>query len=200
MEKYMNNLYEEFKKSGSNDFEIWLSKEQEIVRYYKAFIETLDFIPRRGVLEFNKGKYNSVVNNLSEGIGILVSEEKINDKKNTRSINGKVLIDKKDIILEYNKIRSNINFINFFITQFPTNKETINILADLSSNDKIIFIGAYGDLNDNDKEEKLINLYNLKQELQIYLGKNFYGEVVNTSNYYLATITPKYKYKKYIIN
>ena len=73
-------------------------------------------------------------------------------------------------------------------------------MADLSSNDKIIFVGAYGDLNDNDKEEKLRNLYNLKQELQIYLGKNFYGEVVNTSNYYLATITPKYKYKKYIIN
>lgn len=196
MKSYMDSLYEEYIESKNGRFEDWLIKEQEMIKYYEAFLETMDFIPRRGVVEFDKGKYNSLVNNLYEGIGILVSKEKIEEKKNTRCIDGKIIINKNDILLEYNNIKSNLNFINFFITQFPTNQDRISLLANLVLKNKSIFIGTYGNLKDIDKQDKLKKLYLLKQELQTYLGKNFEGEKIETSDYFFATITPKYKYKK----
>ena len=205
MEKYIDKLFDEYKEAKNkerfkfSDFDIWLDEKQQILKYYEQFLETMDFIPRRGVIELNKSKYDSVLPYTPmDTLGLLVSENNKGldvGKKKIIGIDGKIVVD-KNIELEYSKKKRTLDFINFYITQFPTDQQTIDLLANIALKNKHIFIGTYGNLNDKDYELKLRKLYDLKQELQIYLGKNIEGEVVKTSNYYMTAITPKYKCKK----
>ena len=82
MEKYIEKLYEEFiktqkiqitKKNKESSFERWLEEKKIILNYYGEFLETMDFIPRRGVMEFDKGIKDSVLTYIKkEYIGILL--------------------------------------------------------------------------------------------------------------------------------
>lgn len=208
MEKYMEILFEEFietqktqitKKNKDMLFERWLEEKKIILNYYGEFLQTLDFIPTRGVMEFDKGIKDSVLPYINKDyIGILLSEYTKNMKIDNKivGVNGKVLIENKNIFLEYNNKKRLLDFINFYITQFPIEDNTLNLLVNLISNNKNIFIGTYGNLNNADYSNKLKKLYDLKKEIEIYTGKNIDGEVTTTSNYYMACITPKLKYKK----
>lgn len=208
MEKYMEILFEEFietqktqitKKNKDMLFERWLEEKKIILNYYGEFLQTLDFIPTRGVMEFDKGIKDSVLPYINKDyIGILLSEYTKNMKIDNKivGVNGKVLIENKNIFLEYNNKKRLLDFINFYITQLPIEDNTLNLLVNLISNNKNIFIGTYGNLNDADYSNKLKKLYDLKKEIEIYTGKNIDGEVTTTSNYYMACITPKLKYKK----
>lgn len=208
MEKYIEKLYEEFiktqkiqitKKNKESSFERWLEEKKIILNYYGEFLETMDFIPRRGVMEFDKGIKDSVLTYIKkEYIGILLSEYTKNIKLDNKivGINGNLTIENKSIFLEYDNKKRLLDFINFYITQLPIEDSTLNLLINLISNNKNVFIGAYGNLNDADYDNKLKKLYDLKKEIEIYTGKNIDGEVTMTSNYYLACITPKLKYKK----
>lgn len=208
MEKYIEKLYEEFiktqkiqitKKNKESSFERWLEEKKIILNYYGEFLETMDFIPRRGVMEFDKGIKDSVLTYIKkEYIGILLSEYTKNIKLDNKivGINGNLTIENKSIFLEYDNKKRLLDFINFYITQLPIEDSTLNLLINLIKNNKNVFIGAYGNLNDADYDNKLKKLYDLKKEIEIYTGKNIDGEVTMTSNYYLACITPKLKYKK----
>lgn len=208
MEKYIEKLYEEFiktqkiqitKKNKESSFERWLEEKKIILNYYGEFLETMDFIPRRGVMEFDKGIKDSVLTYIKkEYIGILLSEYTKNIKLDNKivGVDGNLTIENKSIFLEYDNKKRLLDFINFYITQLPIEDSTLNLLINLIKNNKNVFIGAYGNLNDADYDNKLKKLYDLKKEIEIYTGKNIDGEVTMTSNYYLACITPKLKYKK----
>lgn len=207
MEKYENKLFREFletqkieitKKNQERLFKNWLEEKQHILNYYEQFLETMDFIPRRGVVELEKSNDDSVLLRTPfDTLGIAVSDYYKNEKidKKIVGVNGQVKVENKNVILNYNNKEKLLDFINFYITQFPCNQETIDLLIDIMLTGKHIFIGTYGNLNDKDYEIKLRKLYNLEKEIEIYTGKDICGEVVKTSDYYLAAITPKFKYK-----
>ena len=210
MSEYLEKLYQEFyeihkaevnEKNKRKLFYKWLEEKKNILRYYEEFLETMDFIPRRGVIELYKSGYDSILPYTSiDVLGILVSQYYdtyvFDREKRIVGVDGKILLDDKDVLLKYDNKRRKLDFINFYVTQFPIEQETINLLANISLKNKNIFIGTYGNLNDMDYELNLKKLYYLKEELKTYLGKNIEGEIVKTSDYYLAAITPKFKYKK----
>jgi len=209
MEKYKECLFQEFldtqkititKKNKDRLFDIWLEEKARILNLYEQFLETIDLMPRRGMVELGKSNYDSVLPHTPmDTLGIAVSDEYQNIEKDKRKIvgvNGQVIVEKNNVILNYNKKQRVLDFINFYITQFPTNQETIDLLIDIMLTGKHIFIGTYGRLDDKDYENKLRKLYNLEKEIEAYTGKDIYGEVVKTSEYYLAAITPKIKYKQ----
>lgn len=185
-------------------FEEWLREKQKIMCYYEQFIETMDFIPQRGVVEFNKNYYDSILPYLPlDSIGIAVSKEFKNlDKNNKRvvGVNGTISTQDKYAILKYNNKEKKLDFINNYITEFgtyPFDIEVIKILEKIININKNVFIGVCGNENDFDKDLKLNQLYYLKKDLEIYTGKYIESELVTTNNgYYMAAITPKLKYKK----
>lgn len=205
MDEYTKRLYDEFlctidpkyvtKKTDKILFERWLEEKQKILKYYVQILCDMDFIPSNGVIEFDKGIYDTSLTKLNKECNkILVSKfaKTVKNEKKLISVNGKVNIDKKDVYLEYNDFISDISQIKTYITQYPIHKETIEMLSNLNNIGKNIFIGTYGSLRDLDKDSKLKKLYDLKKELQLNLNKYFYGEVVYTDKYYLAAITQKY--------
>jgi hypothetical protein len=52
-------------------------------------------------------------------------------------------------------------------------------------------------LDDLDYKDKIKQLIELKKEIELYTNKSMEGDVINTSDYYMAVITPKFKYKKH---
>ena len=74
-------------------------------------------------------------------------------------LNGKVEIRNNDIILKYDNKERVLDFINTYITQFPANRETIDLLIDISLKGKNIFIGTYGNQRDKNMNCKLKELY-----------------------------------------
>ena len=209
MEKYEERLFKEFletqkieinKKNQDYLFKNWLEDKSRILNLYEQFLETMDFIPRRGVVELDKGNNDSVLlHTPTDSLGIIVSDNYAKQERIDKKIvgvSGQIKINKDNILLNYNKKERILDFINFYITQFPCNQDTIDTLIDIALKGKHIFIGTYGNLKDKNMNEKLRKLYDLKEEIEAFTGKNVQGEVVTTSRYYLAAITPKLKYKK----
>ena len=209
MEKYEEILYNEFlntpkveitKKNQDYLFSNWLYEKKEILPYYEEFLETMGMLPRRGIIEFDKSEIDSILPYIPyESIGIAVSDyykSKDFNRRKIVGIKGEVIVKNNDIVLKYNNKERVLDFINFYITHFPASRDTIDLLIDIATKDKKILIGTYGNLKDKDMEDKLKKLYDLKEEVQTFTGKNIEGEVVKTSRYYLAAITPKLKYKK----
>lgn len=209
MEKYEEILYNEFlstpkveitKKNKDYLFSNWLYEKKEILLYYEEFLESMNMFPRRGIVEFNKSEIDSILPYIPyDSIGIAVSDYYKSKEFNRRKIvgiKGEVIVKNDDIILKYNNKERVLDFINFYITHFPTNQDTIDLLIDIAIKGKNIFIGTYGNLKDKDMDDKLRRLYDLKEEIESFTGKNIEGEVVKTSRYYMAAITPKLKYKK----
>ena len=88
-----------------------------------------------------------------------------------------------------------ISDIRNYIAELPVNSDTLNNLVELINRDKNVFIGINGKIKDNNYQERLNQLYELKQELSLNLNKYFVGEVIETEDYYFSAITPKLKYK-----
>lgn len=208
MNKYKEKLFKDFIKTtdkkvphGINDslFDHWLYEQWEIIKYYEPFLITMGLIPSRGVLEFDKGPVDTILQCASnDTLGICLSDFYRQPERHEKiaCLNGKVEIRNNDIILKYDNKERVLDFINTYITQFPASRETIDLLIDISLKGKNIFIGAYGNQTDKNMNRKLKELYDLKQEIEAFTGKSVEGEVVKTSRYYMAAITPKLKYKK----
>ena len=205
MDKYIKKLYDEFlctidpkyitKKTDKILFERWLGTKQEILKYYVQLLDDMDFIPSKGVVEFDKGIYDTALKYINKEYNkILVSKfaKTVKNEKKLIAVDGELSVDKNDVYLEYNNNMNVISSIRSYITQYPVNEETINKMCELNDSGKNIFIGTYGSLTDLDKDFKLKKLYDLKRELQLNLNKYFYGDVVYTGKYYLAAITPKF--------
>ena len=209
MEKYEERLFKEFlktqkieitKKNQDHLFKNWLYEKEKILPYYEEFLESMGMLPRRGVIEFDKSEIDSILPYIPyDSIGIAVSEyykDKDFNRRKIVGVNGRVEIKNNDIILKYNNKERILDFINSYVTQIPIDFCLGDLLIDLVAENKNVFIGTYGNLKDNDIEIKLKDLYSIKEEIEAFTGKNIEGEVVKTSNYYLAAITPKLKYKK----
>lgn len=205
MNEYIKKLENELSDSRKLDnlkvkkynlnFENWISEKKKILSLYAQFLKTMDLIPDRGIIEFDKGYLDSVLpfySDESKKIMITKYIQSIKNKKNFVAINGDITVD-KNVIIQYGNFIHELDFINFYITQLPISDETLNLLIDIGNAGKNIFIGTYGNLKDQDKDKKLKKLYDIKNDLCIYLNRNVEGEIVYTKDYYLAAITPKYK-------
>lgn len=208
MDEYTKKLYDEFlctidpkyitKKTDKVLFERWLDKKQLMLKKYAQLLYDMDFVSNRGVVELNKGYYDTVLKYLDKECNkILVSKfsKTVKNEKKLISVNGDISVDNKNVYLEYNDNISDISKINSYITEYPYSKDSIELLINLNNKGKCIFIGTYGYLSDLDKESKLKKLYELKNELKLNLGKNFDGEVVYTEKSYYAAITQRYNTK-----
>ena len=114
MEKNKEKLFEEFIKTtdrkvpyGIKDplFEQWLYEQLVVTNYYEQFLRTMGLIPSRGVLEFDKGPIDSVIDYTSNNtLGICLSDSLKKHKINKKIayLNGKIEIRNKDIMLKYN--------------------------------------------------------------------------------------------------
>ena len=205
-EEYLKTIYTIPEKETilNEGFKNWLDEKERILPLYEQFLVAFDMTPSKGIIEVDKCEKDSVLPYTPvETKGFLVSENvktKVLNKRGIININGRLIIikDKKsyDIQIECQKKYIDVTNIKNFITQFPLTNETKNTMVDLMDIDKNVFIGTYGKLKEKNKDEKLKELYDLKQELCKYLNKNIDGEVVYTKEFYLAAITPKLKYKK----
>lgn len=216
---YMDILYNEYietlntrttEKKEKENFYYWLEENKKILRLYELFLQSLDMTPFKGVVELNKHINDSILLYTPFNTkGIIVSPytktEKINN--NVVTVNGKISFDKRKVyrngfniikvvpIVLYNKKTADIDEILNYTTHFPIKTETLNTMKELIKIDKNVFIGLYGRLEDKNKMEKLKKLYNIKNELQDELNKDFVGECIETKDYYFAAITPKIKFK-----
>lgn len=214
MDRYLEKLFKEYKsahgimkevkyKFYERDFMEWLSKKEKELRYYEGLLETMDLVPSRGVVELNKGKYDSILPYLGEnGKGISISQYNstlVDKSKKYLSLSGEIAtIGDIPILLRKKEIIELNNYFNYYVTQIPEDKKTVEAIANLVFNcNKIVFVGITGNIRDFDYKDKIKDLYNLKQELQAFTGKNFEGEVAFTNDSYVGAITPKYKLLKF---
>ena len=208
--EYRDVLYSEYLKTLYNvpnkptylkeQFKYWLEEKEKILPLYVQFLIALDLNPSKGVVEINKSEKDSTLPYMPyDTKGILVSKNtrtKILDKNGIININGNLILNENEPKIEYQKKILDISNFKNFITQFPINDETKTIMAELMNTDKNVFIGTYGKMKDKNRRDNLKDLYDLKQQLSKYLNKNITDEVIYTSEFYLAAITPKLKYKE----
>lgn len=205
----MNILYSEFLDTVRNkekykerelkeNFEYWLIDKQKVLKLYEQFLEYMDFTPYKGVVEFDKTEKDSVLPYTPyETKGILISKN-VKTQKNKKGIvfvNGEISFTDKEELLIYRNNIMDISDIRNYIAELPVNSDTLNNLVELINRDKNVFIGINGKIKDNNYQERLNQLYELKQELSLNLNKYFVGEVIETEDYYFSAITPKLKYK-----
>lgn len=185
------------KKGSKILLENWLNEKKYILSLYEKFLETMDFIPKRGVLEFNSSEINSILPYIeNDAIGISLSNKGKDERLYNKvvSINGSISISKNDVYLNYCDKKRLLNFINFYVSDLYY--DDLEILKRLISCNKNVFIGVNGKVDDLNYQDNLKKLYELKKEIEIYTGKNIDGEITYISDYYLSAITPKMKYKK----
>lgn len=205
MEEYMKKLYESYIKTTDVPtdlgFKRWLEEIKSILPIYEKFLESMDMFPNRGIIEIGNSNNDSILPYTpSETKGILVSPYVRTEKTKKDMIvncNGELIVDNKDISLFYkngneDKIIST-NSINNYISNL--NNENLDIIKELFTTNKNVFLGIYGNNNDKNKTDKLDELYNIKTELEAFTGKDFVGEVSKINNYYFACLTKKLKYK-----
>ena len=217
--EYERMLYEEYTKTlpshmnqkyiTKENFNSWVEERKKILPLYMQFLISFDLTPSKGIIEINKHDKDSVLPYTPfETKGFLVSKyvnTKVLNKKGIMYLHGNIILvknndpfDKKEnnIIMEYQGNHFDISDVKNFITHYPIDNETIELMIKLMKTDRNVFIGIYGKTRDNNSEENLKKLYNLKQTISKYLNKNIDGEVTYTKDYYLAAITPKLKYKE----
>ena len=205
MDKYMDLLYQEYLKTTDIPTNIgyknWLEDKKTILPIYEKFLESMDMFPNRGIIEIGNGSNDSILlYTPSETKGILVSPYVKTEKtKKDKIINcrGELIVDGKDVNLYYknnqkDKIIS-VNSINNYVSTL--NNENLDIVKELFTTNKNVFLGIYGNIIEKNREERLKELYNIKSELEVFTGKDFVGELTSTNKYYLACITKKLKYK-----
>lgn len=205
MEEYMKILYECYIKTTDIPtdlgFKRWLEEIKNILPIYEKFLESMDMFPNRGIIEIGNSNSDSILPYTpSETKGILVSPYVKTEKtKKDMIVNcrGELIVDDKDISLFYkngneDKIIST-NSINNYISNL--NNENLDIMKELFTTNKNVFLGIYGNNNDKNKTDKLDELYNIKTELEAFTGKDFIGEVSQANNYYFACLTKRLKYK-----
>lgn len=205
MEEYMKKLYESYIKTTDVPtdlgFKRWLEEIKSILPIYEKFLESMDMFPNRGIIEIGNSNNDSILPYTpSETKGILVSPYVRTEKTKKDMIvncNGELIVDNKDISLFYkngneDKIIST-NSINNYISNL--NNENLDIIKELFTTNKNVFLGIYGNNNDKNKTDKLDELYNIKTELEAFTGKDFVGEVSKINNYYFACLTKRLKYK-----
>ena len=196
--KTVNNLEKYKERELKENFYYWLLEKKKVLKLYEQFLESMDFTPYKGVIEFDKTDKDSVLPYTpDETKGILISKN-VKTQKNKKGIvfvNGEISFADKEELLIYDNNIKDITDIRNYIVELPIDKNTLNNIVELINRDKNVFIGINGKIKDKNYQDKLKELYELKQELSLNLNKHFVGEVVETDYYYFSAITPRLKYK-----
>ena len=201
MEQYMDLLYQEYTKTTdiptSLGYKRWLEEKGNILPLYEKFLESMDMFPNRGIIEIGNSSVDSILPYTpSDTKGILVSSYVKTEKTKKDKIvncNGEIIVDHKDVNLLYNDKIVSVNSINNYVSTIDSKE--LNTIKELFCTNKNVFLGIYGVVTDKNKKDKIDELYNIKEELEAFTGKDFVGELSSTSNYYFASITKKLKYK-----
>lgn len=211
MEEYMNLLFEEYKKTLdktmlknkkiNNDFNRWLEENKYVLTYYENFIESVGFIPKRLTIELDKIKEDSVLMYLPiNSKGIIVSKYAKSDEiinPNLLQTNGTITKENNNLYLNYGHNKKiEIKNVRNIITELPITETTKNTIIDSILCNKNVIVGTYGRLKDQNREDKIKELYELKSELEVYTGKNIVGEYSENYKYYVTCITPKILYNE----
>lgn len=215
MDKYLDILFEEYKKTLTDmylnayiknktlksHFYVWLKENEKILPYYIGFLEQCGLAVNNGTIELDKIENDSSLKYLpfyAKGLVISKYIDYMKRKNNVVFSKGSIINKNKELYLEYNfrkeKHEVNLNDYNNVITQLPIDNDTLSSLEEAIICNKNVYIGTYGNIEDKNKEEKIQELYDLKNEIQVITGKNIEGEVSYVKDYYVACINPKIKY------
>ena len=201
MDKYIEKLHDEYLKTSDMPTDLgykrWLEEKRNILPMYEKFLESMDMFPNRGIIEIGKTTNDSILfYTPSDTKGILVSpyvKTEKTEKDKIVSCRGELIIDGNDINLLYNNKLVLVKSMNNYVSTLDD--ETLDIIKELFTTNKNVFLGVYGNITDKNRQNKLDELYNIKEELEAFTGKDFVGELSSTNNYYFAALNKKMKYK-----
>lgn len=132
-----------------NNFIMWIKRNKNISNYFKTYIEYLGIELNSGfVVEANKGKYDTIMDNSIYMISPFASTFGGNDMK-LYDHHGDVVIANDKFLYTPNEIG-----IETIITQNPYSIYFIKGFKSLHEHGKNICIGIYGDTYDSDRLDK----------------------------------------------
>ena len=180
MDKYMNNLVQEYVRSSNikhidlnstlfiKDFANFIKEREKEGKIYFDFLDYLSTTPMldNNTCEVNKGKYDSIVKDKD----MLIITPFFNDFERC---NFKMIIPREFTVIDdmpYIKNEKGIENISHFtitryITQNPYDKSYIKDFDKLHNNNFGIAVGVYGNIYDKDIEYKINMLEALKDKL-----------------------------------
>ena len=170
MDKYMNNLVQEYVRSSNikhidlnstlfiKDFANFIKEREKEGKIYFDFLDYLSTTPMldNNTCEVNKGKYDSIVKDKD----MLIITPFFNDFERC---NFKMIIPREFTVIDdmpYIKNEKGIENISHFtitryITQNPYDKSYIKDFDKLHNNNFAIAVGVYGNIYDKDIEYKI---------------------------------------------
>lgn len=223
LEEYQHKIFEEFKKSnGINDkvssiteyydlFCEWAALKRRAAQNYVqlfVYMKDNDDLPTHLMAEFNKGIFDTIAQEMAiytEYQPIVISRyaTTIPESTGITAYTGELSVMDDDVFVSYARGEEgnpNCNpFINddidTLITQTPFDYASIYPFTKLLDSEKTLFIGAYGSLNDKDREENLQKISILYHELSDigYRNINYCSETQD--NFYLSAIRISSKQK-----
>ncbi len=194
----------------------WLAEKEKSSRKYAGLVSYMGIegdMPTRRIAEFGKGQYDSAMPTLAHLVevapiaitpyastlyrvpGIEVAKGRLVNVEDTSYV---AYETPEDYFEKPNCHDTFGNNIGTLMTQKPfTNDDLRPYLLLLLQDDKTIFLGANGSIDDKDKKKNIESLYNLYQRLQEIdnITSTFESEIDEDS--YLASIKahPKVKIK-----
>ena len=201
MDDYMKYLIEQYKKARGiigidinssefkDDFDKWLKKQQENGINYASFLYSIGIdIINCNTAEVNKGNFDSLV----IPYDTTIVSPYFNDVDRDNVVNELFIIN--SIIPYYNNFNHNIFR---YMTHNPYSNFDNEILMNWKNMHEYtrydIVLGMFGNLYDEDKNNKIKKLELLKSKLTIDYVEEY--DIVNDSYYYVIATKPKIKKK-----
>ena len=191
MDKYIMKLYNEYidatKLNNESMFFSWINYKEIHLERYCEFLKWFGLSFEQPVVELNRGKYDSLSLVVNEKM-IEISPYALDIKKDlVDTYDGKLIINKKNILIETKKSITNINNSFIFLNQIPLCN---SIIYDLPLLNKEVYIGFYSSINDLDIQFKKEWLNHIKEEL-VRRKINFKTEEATTYDTYMNVVKTK---------
>lgn len=210
-EKYINNLINQFALAKGisnvdinseefiNEFNEWLIEQKNIGKEYLSILDEIGFnIDDSNCIEVGKGKYDSIVKDLSTTI-ITPDYTLLYRGLRNRVINGDInVLNGYPMLINYTSMGNIMSkyFINsnIYMTQNPFNSSNILNWDKIYNSGNNIIIGSYGKTQDKDKNKKIDELIEFKNKLQ----DDFICENIISGDTYINILGSNPKVKKLV--
>ena len=204
------NLYEIIDIDNFGDYSSWIRKYTELVKEYSKFLKLCELNPysfkRTIPIELYKGSFDSLKAYFDRLMIYSLYATTINYEHNTKNINLDEVVVRDNVpchkVLQKNKnviyLPFNTELFDTYFVHNPYNKTEEKRIMKLFENDDInVIYGLYGFSYESDIDDKIIDLMNLKSQIE---GSKFYElrkESKDLGSYHMGIIYKPKNIKKY---